>query len=156
MIFRLEWFWRRVGIMGIKDMDPTKPFVLLASNPLDSWLDHLVRRPFHEVEFPEFLDTGVVVIEIESSIKAEPGIENKSSDESPVPVIIFLQVFRQCQISCIEPEGRVVAHSMIEGRCACHDVRVGGSGQWVVSISPCENSGTPGQTVEVGRFNETI
>ncbi len=145
-----EGLRRRIGVVRVEDVDPAEPLPVLGGDPVHGRGDDLVGRPFDDVEFVEVGPARIVVVDDESLVEAEPGVEDESSDEGARFVIVALQRLGQSQVAAFELEPGVVAHSVVEGRCSRHDIGMGRTGQGRLGVGVREDGGPAGQGVEVG------
>ena len=148
-VLRPERLGRRIGVVGIEDMDPAEPLLPLGPDPIHGRRDHLVGRPLDDVEILVLGDSGVVVIEVEAFAEPEPGVEDEGADEGGRLVVSGFEDLGHGLVAVFQLESGIIADPMIERRRSGQDVRVGGAGQGSLGISVDDQGGTAGQGVEV-------
>ncbi len=95
-IFIFKPLRRAVRIMGIIEMNPTEPEILIILlYPILSQSNDLFCGAFDFCEFVDLAGIAIkIIIHLKTLIEAKPVIKGKSPDKSSGPVFFFLQDFR--------------------------------------------------------------
>gem|GEM_PF-3800470 len=138
-----------MGHVRIIKMDPGKEFFLgMPRKPGQEGVGHLVRPPLGPERLEHLVVAELVVIEVESLVQAEPGVDVERGDDGRRPVSFFLETLGQGDGLRTQVIRTVVADLVVKGISPGQDRGVGGKGQGRRAVGVGEPHASGGQGVD--------